>query len=56
MALKPVTIKLAVTIDGMDSEKVRVQREPCDPATIAATLVVGSGGDSDLYRHRQGSD
>ena len=39
MALKPVTIKLAVTIDGMDSEKVRVQREPCDPATIAATLV-----------------
>jgi|TARA_B100001105_G_scaffold92922_1_gene73952 molybdopterin synthase catalytic subunit len=38
MALKPVTIKLAVTIDGMESEKVRVQREHCDPATIAATL------------------
>ena len=39
MALKPAAIKLAVAIDGMDLEKVRVQREPCDPATIAATLV-----------------
>ncbi|HIM33124.1 MAG TPA: molybdenum cofactor biosynthesis protein MoaE, partial [Candidatus Poseidoniales archaeon] len=39
MALKPAAIKPAVAIDGMDLEKVRVQREPCDPATIAATLV-----------------
>ena len=29
-----------VAMKSMDSEKVRVQREHCDPAIIAATLVV----------------
>ena len=38
MGLKPTAINPAVIIGSMDPRKVRLQRETCDPAEVAATL------------------